>query len=484
MNVRKLNMLNYKKLLITKELLPIKNIIPITKNFENFNKNIYNNMKSILDCDEKKKNIISYIDNRRKKEREQRSTSPLLNINSSSVNYKNNNIYFNQIKTSNKIIKDYQTISHEYSNEENFNKIRYSSQNYKNINIHHNKQYSNNNLSKLFYSKDDEDDEVNKKINEMRRNIKNQIEKENPIKAIKNDNLQITFLRINISTVKHKNEENEFKKEQFDICFNGLNKINNEKDNKKDNIFKKESYNFYIKGNDNKDKNFIKECDNFYVKGNKKDLIFEKEFNHFSIKENNKKKIILEKEFIDFKIQGINEKNVEKEKDLPLKLSNDIKCMNEIDQVENFEFIHFNNINKKENKQLINIGINTMKDKRKFENKGISVNFFPITTQIGINTDDIENRLNNINKINTNENKYNYKNENINKKNNNNIYNIKLQSNKKEKREKRTTTSKERLQIALKEYINKRIELETDDYIVESSSNNSYQGNYSQLENS
>ena len=158
--------------------------------------------------------------------------------------------------------------------------------------------------------------------------------------------------------------------------------------------------------------------------------------------------------------------------------------MNEIDQVENFEFIHFNNINKKENKQLINIGINTMKDKRKFENKGISVNFFPITTQIGINTDDIENRLNNINKINTNENKYNYKNENINKKNNNNIYNIKLQSNKKEKREKRTTTSKERLQIALKEYINKRIELETDDYIVESSSNNSYQGNYSQLENS
>ena len=30
----------------------------------------------------------------------------------------------------------------------------------------------------------------------------------------------------------------------------------------------------------------------------------------------------------------------------------------------------------------MNIGVNTMKDKRKFENKGISVNFFPITTQI------------------------------------------------------------------------------------------------------
>ena len=482
-----MGMLNVKKTIITKDSLQksIKNIVPITKNFEYFNKNIYNNMKNIFDSDEKKKNIISYLDDKIKREREQRSISPLLNSNSSSVkSNNNNNIYYNQKKQSKKLIKDYQAISQEYSNEESLNKVRYSSTNMKNLNIHHMKQYSNNNIGKLFYFKDDENDEVNKKINEMRRNIKNQIEKENPIKAIKNDNLQITFLRINISTVKHKNEENEFKKEQFDICFNGLNKINNEKDNKKDNIFKKESYNFYIKGNDNKDKNFIKECDNFYIKGNKKDLIFEKEFNHFSIKENNKKKIILEKEFIDFKIQGINEKNVEKEKDLPLKLSNDIKSMNEIDQVENFEFIHFNNINKKENKQLINIGINTMKDKRKFENKGISVNFFPITTQIGINTDDIENRLNNINKINTNENKYNYKNKNINKKNNNNIYNIKLQSNKKEKREKRTTTSKERLQIALKEYINKRIELETDDYIVESSSNNSYQGNYSQLENS
>ena len=458
MNVRKLNMLNYKKLLISKELLPIKNIIPITKNFENFNKNIYNNMKSILDCDEKKKNIISYIDNRRKKEREQRSTSPLLNINSSSVNYKNNNIYFNQIKTSNKIIKDYQTISHEYSNEENFNKIRYSSQNYKNINIHHNKQYSNNNLSKLFYSKDDEDDEVNKKINEMRRNIKNQIDKQFPFKVIKNDNLQITFLRINITTVKHENEEKKFKKEQFDICFNSLNKNNSQKDSKKDNIFKKEFSNFCIKGNDKKENNFIQESVNFYVKGNnKKEIIFEKEFNNFTIEGNNKKEIILEKEFIDFNIKGINKKEIDEVKDfsgfkftkiengekinefyikenieelnkkfeeenitinnLPLKFSSNIKSINEIDQVEKFEFIQLNNLNKKENKKLINIGVNTMKDKRKFENKGISVNFFPITTQIGINTDDIENRINNNNNDNNNiikinRNKYNYENEN------------------------------------------------------------------------
>ena len=132
-----------------------------------------------------------------------------------------------------------------------------------------------------------------------------------------------------------------------------------------------------------------------------------------------------------------------------------------------------------------------MKDKRKFENKGISVNFFPITTQIGINTDDIENRINNNNnnndnKIKDNGNKYNYKNENKDyyKKNNNNLLNIELKSNNKEKKEKRSATSKERLQKALKEYINKRIELEADDYILESNSNNSYQGSYSQLENS
>ena len=56
-----------------------------------------------------------------------------------------------------------------------------------------------------------------------------------------------------------------------------------------------------------------------------------------------------------------------------------------------------------------------MKDKRKFENKGISVNFFPITTQIGINKIDIENRINNNNDNNKNKinrNKYNYENEN------------------------------------------------------------------------
>ena len=530
-----MGMLNVKKTIITKDSLQksIKNIVPITKNFEYFNKNIYNNMKNIFDSDEKKKNIISYLDDKIKREREQRSISPLLNSNSSSVkSNNNNNIYYNQKKQSKKLIKDYQAISQEYSNAESLNKVRYSSTNMKNLNIHHMKQYSNNNIGKLFYFKDDENDEVNKKINEMRRSIKNQIDKEFPIKVYKNDNLQITFLRINITTLKHENEEKEFKKEQFNICINSLNKNNRQKDIKKDNIFKKEFSNFCIKGNDKKENNFIQESVNFYVKGNnKKEIIFEKEFNNFTIEGNNKKEIILEKEYIDFEIKGINEKEIEEEKDfsgfkftkiengekinefyikenieelnkkfeeenitinnLPLKFSSNIKSINEIDQVEKFEFIQLNNLNKKENKKLINIGVNTMKDKRKFENKGISVNFFPITTQIGINTDDIENRINNNNNDNNNiikinRNKYNYENENKDylKKNNTNIFNVELKNYNKGKIEKRSTTSKEKLQKALKEYIDKRIELEADDYILENSSNNSYQGNYSQLENS
>ena len=195
-------MLNVKKSLISNDSLKksIKNNVQITQNIEYFNKNIYNNIKNIFDFDEKKKNIISYIDDRRKREKEQRSISPLLNSNSSSVNYNNNNININQKTPSKNLIKDYKTISQEYSNVESYNKNRYSSTNKKNLNIHHMKHYSNYNIGKLLYYKDDEDDEVNKKINEMRRNIKNQIDKQFPFKVIKNDNLQITFLRINITS--------------------------------------------------------------------------------------------------------------------------------------------------------------------------------------------------------------------------------------------------------------------------------------------
>ena len=59
---------------------------------------------------------------------------------------------------------------------------------------------------------------------------------------------------------------------------------------------------------------------------------------------------------------------------------------NEIDVNENFQIL--SNLNKeKQNKNLTNTGMNTIKDRRKFVENGINVNFNSITSNSGNNTD-------------------------------------------------------------------------------------------------
>ena len=68
------------------------------------------------------------------------------------------------------------------------------------------------------------------------------------------------------------------------------------------------------------------------------------------------------------------------------RLINKFYYQNEIDVNENFQIL--SNLNKeKQNKNLTNTGMNTIKDRRKFVENGINVNFNSITSNSGNNTD-------------------------------------------------------------------------------------------------
>ena len=91
---------------------------------------------------------------------------------------------------------------------------------------------------------------------------------------------------------------------------------------------------------------------------------------------------------------------------IPLRFINKFDNQNEIDLNENFQIL--SNLSKgKLNKNLMNTGMNTVKDKRKFAENGVNVNFNPITSNSGNNTDI---NLNNWNFIFQNNNSTNNKN--------------------------------------------------------------------------
>jgi hypothetical protein len=276
----------------------------------------------------------------------------------------------------------------------------------------------------------------------------------------------MTFIRINITTVKHAVEDN-YLEEKFDFSINNKNNI--EKLKKE---FEKESINFLIEGKK-------KEED----KGDNDNFIGFK----LSKIENGKE---VKEYYINESIEKLNKKFEEdniKINDFPLKFKTYDKTINEIDKLEDIEYIKIKN-DKKEIKNLIDIGINTIKDKKKFENKGISVNFFPITTQRGVNTDDtIWKYNNNIDDINDDVKKIHYRNYSHNYIErgkhfftDNNYYNKNI---KREKLESKNKVTRDKLQKALKEYRSKRIELQ-EKFFYDESSNNSLQESFGILERS
>ena len=442
-----MRMLNIKKSIITKDsfLKDINPDFPLNKKYGNIKKNAYKNEQNIFDSDEKKNEIIFYLDKKRNEEirEKERSISPSLGNN---IFTSINNINLITPTKINK--KDFQTIS----KEKFFNNSEY----------HKNRNISNNNISKKYIS---ENDEIEKKIKELK--IRNQINKKYPIRIIKkNNNLKMTFIRINITTVKHAVEDN-YLEEKFDFSINNKNNI--EKLKKE---FEKESINFLIEGKK-------KEED----KGDNDNFIGFK----LSKIENGKE---VKEYYINESIEELNKKFEEdniKINDFPLKFKTYDKTINEIDKLEDIEYIKIKN-DKKEIKNLIDIGINTIKDKKKFENKGISVNFFPITTQRGVNTDDtIWKYNNNIDDINDDVKKIHYRNYSHNYIErgkhyftDNNYYNKNI---KREKLESKNKVTRDKLQKALNEYRSKRIELQEKIYYDESS-NNSFQESFGILERS
>ena len=444
--------LNIKKSIITKDSLSkdINPDFPLNKKYGNIKKNAYKNAQNIFDSDEKKNEIISFLDKKRNEENreKERSISPLLE----------NNI-FTSIKNINLITptkinkKDFQTIS----KEKFFNNSEY----HKNRNIS-----VNNNISKKYFSKEfSENDEIEKKIKELK--IRNQINKKYPIRITKqNNNLKMTFIRINITTVKHAVEDN-YSEEKFD--FSIYNKSNIKKLKKE---FEKESINFFIEG---KKKEEDKGDNDIFI--------------GFKLSKIEKGKEVKEY-YINESIEELNKKFEEdniKINDFPLKFKTYDKTINEIDKLEDIEYIKIKN-DKKEIKNLIDIGINTIKDKKKFENKGISVNFFPITTQRGVNTDDnIWKYNNNIDDINDDVKKIHYRNYSHNYIErgkhyftDNYYYNKNIR---REKLESKNKVTRDKLQKALNEYRSKRIELQEKIYYDESS-NNSLQESFGVLERS
>ncbi len=445
-------MLNIKKSIITKDSFhkDINPDFPLNKKYVNIKKNAYKNIQNIFDSDEKNNEIVSYLDKKRNEEirEKERSISPLLE-NNIFTGVNNINLF-----TPTKINKkDFQNIS----KEKFFNNSEY----HKNRNIS-----VNNNISKKYFSKEfSENDEIEKKIKELK--IRNQINKKYPIRVTKqNNNLKMTFIRINITTVKHAVEDN-YLEEKFDFSIN--NKSNIEKVKKE---FEKESINFFIEGKK-------KEED----KGDNDNFIGFK----LSKIENGKE---VKEYYINDSIEELNKKFEEdniKINDFPLKFKTYNKTINEIDKLEDIEYIKIKN-DKKEIKNLIDIGINTIKDKKKFENKGISVNFFPITTQRGVNTDDnIWKYNNNIDDINDDVKKNHYRNYSHNYIErgkhyftDNYYYNKNIR---REKLESKNKVTRDKLQKALNEYRSKRIELQEKIYYDESSTN-SLQESFGVLERS
>ena len=420
---------NIKKLIMSRDSFQklVKQNGPLNKNLNKLNENYYYNMKSIFDSDEKKTQLMSYIEKLRIKDRiKQRSVSPLL--------IKNNNYQFSTEKVTNN--KEKNPIREKSSDIiKNKNKMIRKKEKLKYDNTCNNTLYRINLNDEIFGNKNDKtnDKKDKKKIENLEKinsdkilynfygldnlNKRNYYESETaPSFRIikKKKQLQMTFTRIHFPSKKKNNNNNikKYFKENFFFCIKTKRKRKKKEENKI-NLFQIENINnFSIKPkiNINKiDKNKLNEVkkkkDNYtgykLVKFDKGKKINEIPFNN-SIE-------ILNKKFEEEKIKINN---------IPLKFNSINKYTNEIDQVENLNIIS-STLKKQIN--LVNTGMNTIKDKRKFKEIGINVSYKIITSNSGNNTD--------INLVNWEKYCNNYNNDIL----NNNIFKNNKKINKKEK---------------------------------------------------
>ena len=436
---------NLKKIIMSRDSFQrlIKENEPLNKNLGKLNENYYHNIKAIFGSDEKKNQVMSFIEKLRFKNRlKQRSVSPLLlkfdnfgisteksytkdlstlRVEKSIDTIKNNN--------SHKLTKRYEKLKNELSG--NNSNICYDNENHlvensidKNIIVENinsiEKNSSENNTDKINtisnlnnksinkniidnYNTEDKNEKKNgienMKLSDNKRNmnliedekiiIEDKRNKEKQLKRYhkknyesnnipnikikkKEEQLKITFKRINISISRKKNNDNNNKtllKENFFFTIKPklITYKNKTIIHPKKTQLKKESTNFSI------NKNYKSKNDKYtgyklikYEEGKKINEILLNE----SIENLNKK---LEEEKI--KIDNLQ---------IKLKLKNEYT--NEIDQIENFNIIS-NLIKEKVKLNLVNRGMNTLRDKRKFKEIGINVSNNRIFSNSGNNTD-------------------------------------------------------------------------------------------------
>ena len=357
----------------------------LNTNLGKLNDNYYDNMKTLFNSDEKKNQILMCIEKLRFKDQLKRSISPTL------YNEDNLKLSMKQIQT-NKSERNTLLINKSRENIQNKNEEKQNS--YRNgINDINNDNYININ------DNNQQQDKIIKVIKKKYNTIDyDNIPKNIPLFNLskKKEQFQITFTRINITTFKKENNNiltkkisRNLMKDKFFFSIQSTNIKNNDKDNLKyklnNNTLKTESINLIIESDINKNK--IKQFGNFtgykLIQLNNGELLNEISFNE-SIESLNKK----------FKEQKIEINNIQ------LRFHNINDYSNEIDQIQNFNIL--SSLKKKIKSNLVNTGMNTIKEKKKLKDIGINVGYIPITSNAGNNTDINLLNWNNIYQINKN----------------------------------------------------------------------------------
>ena len=436
---------NLKKIIMSRDSFQrlIKENEPLNKNLGKLNENYYHNIKAIFGSDEKKNQVMSFIEKLRFKNRlKQRSVSPLLlkfdnfgisteksytkdlstlRVEKSIDTIKNNN--------SHKLTKRYEKLKNELSG--NNSNICYDNENHlvensidKNIIVENinsiEKNSSENNTDKINTISNLNNKSINKNIidnyntedkNEKKNGIENMKLSDNKrnMNLIEDEKIIIEDKRNKEKQLKRYHKKNyesnnipnikiKKKEEQLKITFKRINisisrKKNNDNNNK---TLLKENFFFTIKPKliTYKNKTIIhpkktqlkKESTNFSINKNYKSKN-DKYTGYKLIKYEEGKKI--NEILLNESIENINKK-LEEEKikidNLQIKLKLKNEYTNEIDQIENFNIIS-NLIKEKVKLNLVNRGMNTLRDKRKFKEIGINVSNNRIFSNSGNNTD-------------------------------------------------------------------------------------------------
>ena len=345
----------------------------LNTNLGKLHNNYYDNMKTLFNSDEKKNQILMCINKLRFKDRLKRSISPIiyqqdnLRLSSREPQFNKSQINTFQIDNSKEIIEEkIEEKPNSYRNVINY----VNNQNYININDINNNNQELEKIIKVPKIKNNDFDNVIIPKNKSSIQLTNIKEK-----------FQITFTRINITT---------FKKENHNILTKKINR----------NLMK--DYFFFsiqptiIKNNYNN--NLKSKINNNPLKIESNDLIIESnieknkikqfgDFTGYKLIELNNGKLLKEISFNE-SIESLNKK-LEEEKiiinNFPLRFRYINFYTNEIDQIENFNILPLIKENIKLN--LVNIGVNTIKEKKKFKDIGINVGYIPITSNAGNNTD-------------------------------------------------------------------------------------------------